>query len=51
MTNVIVAIVCAALVIGVFVYSHKQYKDVKKPKMHFIRELFNHFGDSSNYKR
>ena len=49
--EILIIIVCAALVIGVFVYSAKQYKDEKRPPVDFIRELFNHFGDGSNYKR
>ena len=50
-TEIILIIVCAALVIGVFAYSIKQHKDEKRPPVYFIRELFNHFGDGSNYKR
>ena len=50
-TEIILIIVCAALVIGVFAYSIKQNKDEKRPPVDFIRELFNHFGDGSNYKR
>ena len=50
-TEIILIIVCAALVIGVFAYSINQHKDEKRPPVDFIRELFNHFGDGSNYKR
>lgn len=49
--NIIIAVVSISLVVGVFVYSHYKYKDEKKPKVNFIRELFNHFGDTWNMKR
>ena len=44
-------IVCSIMVIGVFAYSIRQNKDIRKPKVDFIRELFNHFGDGANMKR
>lgn len=50
-TEILVIIVCSALVISVFAYSAKEYRGEKRPKVDFIRELFNHFGDGSNYKR
>ena len=50
-TEIVIIIVCASLVIGVFAYSARQFKDEKRPPVDFIRELFNHFGDGSNFKR
>lgn len=50
-TEIIIIAVCVVLVAGVFTYSIKQNKDEKRPPVDFIREFFNHFGDSSNYKR
>lgn len=49
--EIIIIIISAALVIGVFAYSIKQNKDEKRPPVDFIREFFNHFGDGSNFKR
>ena len=49
--TIIIAVISAILVITVFAYSIHQNKAEKKPAVHFIRELFNHFGDGSNYKR
>ena len=49
--EIILIIVCAALVICVFAYSIRQNKDEKRPPVNFIRELFNRFGDRSNIKR
>jgi hypothetical protein len=50
-TEIILIILCVALIAGVFAYSIKQNKDEKRPPVDFIRELFNHFGDGSNMKR
>lgn len=49
--NIIIAVLSIILIVGVFIYSHYKYKDEKRPKMNFIRELFNHFGDTWNMKR
>ncbi len=44
-------IISVGLTVGVFVYSYKQNRGVKRPKVDFIREFFNHFGDGVNMKR
>ena len=49
--TIIVTVIAIGIAIGVCVHSYKQNRDEKKPKMNFILELFNHFGDGSNYKR
>lgn len=49
--EIIIVIICGILVVSVFAYSIRQNKDIKKPKVDFIRELFNHFGDGANMKR
>ena len=45
--DIILIIVCSILVICVFAYSIRQNKDIRKQKVNFIRELFNHFGDGA----
>ena len=49
--EIVLALLSAVLITGVFAYSIKQNKNEKKPPIHFIRELFNHFGDGNNFKR
>lgn len=51
MFTVIVTIIAVAFAACVCIYSYRQYRKEKKPKMDFIRELFNHLGDSVNMKR
>ncbi len=49
--EIVIIIFAVVLVVGVFAYSIKQNKDAKKPKMNFLLELLNHFGDGVNMKR
>ncbi len=49
--EIVLVLLSAVLITGVFAYSIKQNKNEKKPPIHFIRELFNHFGDGNNFKR
>ena len=49
--EIILIVISVILVIGVFSYSVKQNRNEKKPPVHFIRELFNHFGDGANFRR
>ena len=56
--EIVIAVCAAALIVGVFVFSNKQYKDekekLKKEKKTlggFLLEILNHLGDSNNFRR
>lgn len=47
---IIAAVVVASMYVCIRQYSENK-EEAKKTKKHLVREFFNHFGDTWNYRR